>query len=261
MSTTELQDQLSAARAVFDAALEAGEPTRTHRETITRLEGELATAQREKAAASSRQVADEAAVLAVSQSAIIVDPCTAAEMDALSEEPTAEAIECDPLLLSASLDVVKARRALEQASAAHADLADAAEKIRNAIAKKQSTLANILQRRNAGTATADDGLEALGLPQDISDLESRLAAVVATANAAAPTALQDELVAAENRLTQARGTVGVRIASERLARAEQLFLALYSQLRAAERDSGQYGFRPSGDYRVNPEIKRIVSRH
>jgi hypothetical protein len=53
----------------------------------------------------------------------------------------------------------------------------------------------------------------------------------------------------------------VRIASERLARAEQLFLALYSQLRAAERDSGQYGFRPSGDYRVNPEIKRIVSRH
>ncbi|GJE46135.1 hypothetical protein [Methylobacterium soli] len=261
MSTTTLQEQLTAAQAAFDAALEAGEPTRSHREAITRLEAELATAQRTEAAASSQQIADEAAVLALSHAASIEDAGTVAELEALSAAPIAEAIECDPLLASAALDVIKARKALAQASSVHGELCKAVDKLRHTISQKQANLASILGRRAAGTATADDGLEALGLPQDIADLEVRLAAASAEAAAAVPAVLQGELAAAEKRLSQTRGTVGVRIASDRLARAEQLFLALYAELRAAERASGQYEFRPSGDYRANPEIKRIISRH
>jgi hypothetical protein len=250
MSTIDqLTEQLAAARAALTAALEAGEPTRAARAEVGRLEADLVAAKQAAAAA----LAD------VKHAAIEAAPA-AADLAELAPE-LAPFLGRDPLIETAAHLVAQATAALDKAQAAHSDLVDTVGKTRATLERKKAALIGVKSRRATGTATPEDALEAVGLPDDIADLERMLAIATEKAAAAAPTAEQGALAAAQKQLDEASTSAKLRITRDRLALAEQVTIQLYHELRAAEKASGLYTYRPSGDYRANSELKNILARH
>lgn len=268
MSTnSHLETQLEAAKTQLNSALEEGQPTRAIRAEVARLEAALAEARSATDAAQSAAADHEvakvqaaAATLADAKHTVIDAAPAVAELAALAPE-LAPVLGRDPLIETAAQQVAQAAAAMEKAQAAHSDLIDTANKTCTTLERKKAALAEVKARRAAGTATPEDALEAVGLPDDIADLERMLAIASEKAAAAAPTAEQSALAVAQKQLDEASIGAKLRITRDRLALAEQLVVQLYSDLRAAEKASGLYTYRPSGDYRANSDLKAIVNRH
>ncbi|GJE43902.1 hypothetical protein [Methylobacterium soli] len=268
MSTiSQLVIQLEAAQTQLNTALEAGQPTRAIRTEVARLQTALAEAQF-AADAAQRDVADQeaakvqaaAAALAEAKHAAIEAAPAAAELEELAPE-FAPVLGRDPLIETAAQLVAQATAVLEKAVTAHGELVDTANKTRATLERKRAALADVKARRAAGTATPEDALEAVGLPDDIADLERMLAVCSEKAAAAAPDTEQSALAVAQKQLDEASTSAKLRITRDRLALAEQVTIQLYHELRAAEKASGLYTYRPSGDYRANSDLKAIVNRH
>lgn len=268
MSTnSQLVSQLEAAKTQLNSALEAGQPTRAIRAEVARLEAALTDAQASEEAVQRDMADQDAAKVQASGAALAEAEHTAIEalgapeqLAELLPEQFAPA-ERDPIIDTAAQVVAQAAAALEKAEAAHAELASTAAKLRTTLAAKQTALAEVKARRTAGTATPEDALEALGLPDDIADLERMLAIASEKAAAAIPHTERAELTTAQKHLGQAVETVKLRILRDRIALAESALLKVYRELRAAENASPLYRHRPSGDYRANPELKATVNRH
>lgn len=268
MSTLQqINEQLTAAQAALHQALEDGVLSAPFRAEVARLEAELATAQQAEAAAKAASAAQEAEeiqaagiALADAQHASIAQSGAAVALAEIAPED-APVVAHDPAIESAAQRVAAARVALGKANAAHAKLAKAADKLRATLAAKQSALAELKARRAAGTSTPEDALEALGLPDDIADLERLVATAAGNAAGAVPAAEQAELAAAQKLLAETKTDATLRVARDRIALAERAFLLCYQELRAAEQASGRYQFRPSGDYRASSDLKLLVSRH
>ncbi|MGN8094739.1 hypothetical protein [Methylobacterium sp. 22177] len=263
----QLNTELKAAQVALDAALVAGEPSRSDRNEVARLEAELATAQQAEAAEKAIIAAQEAEeiqaagiALADAQHAAIAQSGAAVALAEIAPEDT-PIVAYDPAIESAAQRVATAQAAMDKAAAAHGELTEAADKLRATLAAKQGALAELKARRAAGTSLPEDALEALGLPDDIADLERLVAIAAGNAASALPTAEQAELAAAQKLLAETKTDATLRVARERIALAERTFLLCYQELRGAEQASGRYQFRPSGDYRASSDLKLLVSRH
>lgn len=268
MSTLEqINEQLTAAQATLDAALLAGEPSRTHRNEVARLEAELATAQQAEAAAEAASAAQEVAkvqadarALASTQQTALQTTETDAALAAIADEqPIATLVDADPLLLSAAEGIVVARNALERAQRQHGELSKAAGRIQAALTRKLEERDAIKARALAKTATAEDGLAILTIDEDLADLERSLSGARDKASAAIPAAEQGALAAAEQHMARVRGELEYALSEARLQRAEEAYMAAHDQMLGAYNAKGAGitgGYSTSGRY--NPSRKFLT---
>ncbi len=262
----QLNTELKAAQAALDAALMAGEPSRSHRNEVARLEAELATAQQAEAAAQAASAAEEAAkaqadalaLASTQQIALSTTEADAALGEIAAEQPVAAVVDVDPLLLSAAEGVVLARTALERAQLRHGELSKAAGRIQAAVTRKTEERDAIKARALAKTATAEDGLAILTIDEDLADLEHSLSAARDKANAAIPAVEQGALAAAEQNLARVRGQLAYSLAEARLKRVEQLFMAAHSEMVAAHQAGGATSYLGSGRYVPAREFRDLV---
>jgi hypothetical protein len=265
-TTTELNAQLEAATAELESALGAGQPTRSIRTKITRLEGELtalrnaeATAQRNAADKKVAEIQSASQALADTQHTQLDAAAACPELEQLGEQ--VPAAPRSPKVEAAAAEVAAARAALDDAERIHRNLLTAAGKIQTRLTEEQAKVDAIKQRRSNGDKRDDDAGAMTLLGDDIADLQRLQAGAQAKASAADPHAQVRALEQAHQRLDRAQAEVAMVVFNDRLQLAEAAFLRAYTAQRAAERAAGLYLSNPSGTYRANIELKSIISRH
>lgn len=265
-TTTKLNTQLEAATAELESALGAGQPTRSIRAEITRIEDELkalrnaeAAAQQEAANQKATEIQSASQILADAQHAQLDAAAACPELEQLGEQ--VPAAPRSPKIEAAAAEVAAARVALNDAERIHGNLLTAAGKIQTRVAEEQAKVAAIKQRRSNGDRRDDDAGAMTLLGDDIADLQRLQASAQAKANAADPHAQIRALEQAQQLLDRAHVEAGMSIVNDRLQLAEAAFLRAYAAQRAAERAAGMHLSFPSGTYRASTELKSIINRH
>ena len=269
MSNTisQLEQQIADAREQLIETLAAGGNTTELRADIAKFTEDLEQAR--LAGEKSARVARKTADADVAQAGATIADAAHTELqasialdglEAVIGEPI-PAIERDAGIDLASKAVATATVALNKATAKHTELVTAANRLSSALSAKQEALVELKRRRVVGKTTPQDGVEALGLPDDIADLERALADATQKAASALPTAERAAVERAQQELRDAVCSVKLRALRDRMTLVETAFLQSYRDLRAAEQASSEFRSRPSGAYRANAELKSIIARH
>lgn len=260
----ELQEHLSAARAALTEALTAGADTAEHRQTVARLEGEVAAADqadRQAIAAAAREDAtraDQAGAAFADESHAAIE--AAVDVPGLAELAGAELppLERDARVEAAARAVARCRAALEKAEAEHRPHSERVASLQDLVRTKLAAIEGIVSRRREGDERDTDANDLAMLRDDAGELEGLLGeAKIAAAEADTRPAARAALNSAETELQRAQKKAAHIAALERVRQVEAMFVDVWRRMVELGRAAGEGS--PWSSYQATPEMRRAVT--
>jgi len=259
-----LNEQLATANAALEKALASGGDTTDVRYQIGLIEAEIAAAvrrQREEQAEAERAeqaAVEEAAAAAAEQAHKAVEAAAVVPgLEDVAGEPL-PALERNPQIDLAAREVARCRVALERAEAAMKPHAEKVAGLQQRIKSKLTAIDETTARRIAGDERAGDASDLDMLRKDNAGLDALLTAAKGEASAADQRpAARAALQAAEAALIAVQKQIAYESARQRLADAERVYLAAWSNAAETGRAIGKHS--PWLEFPASPEMRRAVT--